>query len=184
MQRLKAIDPTEASGKTKDLFNAIQHKLGMVPAMMRTMGNSPAVLGGYLQLNAILGAGGLSPKLGELIALTIANANSCEYCNAAHSFIGEKLVHIDLHSIAEAREGRSSDPKIRAALDFARTLVAKKGIVSDDDVDKVQAAGYDDGQVAEIIAHVALNIFTNYFNNAAKVTVDFPQARLVETAVM
>lgn len=184
MQRLKAIAPTEASGKTKDLFNAIQNKLGMVPAMMRTMGTSSAVLGGYLQLNAILGDGDLGPKLGELIALTVANANSCEYCNAAHSFIGEKLVHIDSASIAQAREGRSSDPKIRAALDFARTLIAKKGIVSDDDVNKVKAAGYNEGQVAEIIAHVALNIFTNYFNNTAKVAVDFPQVDLVKTAAI
>ena len=178
MQRLKAIDPTEASGKTKDLFNAIQHKLGMVPAMMRTMGNSPAVLGGYLQLNAALAEGRLGAKLGELIALTVANANNCGYCNAAHSFIGEKLVHIDLDTIAEARQGNSSDPKTRAALEFARTLVVKKGIVSDTDVDNLKAAGYDEGQIAEIIAHTALNIFTNYFNNTAKVIVDFPQVEL------
>lgn len=184
MQRLKAIDPTEASGKTKDLFNAIQQKLGMVPAMMRTMGNSPAVLGGYLQLNASLAEGRLGAKLGELIALTVANANNCEYCNAAHSFIGEKLVHIDLNAIAEARQGNSSDPKTRAALEFARTLVAKRGIVSDTDVNNLKTAGYDEGQIAEIIAHTALNIFTNYFNNTAKVTVDFPQVHLVETAVI
>jgi uncharacterized peroxidase-related enzyme len=184
MQRLNPIDPADATGKTKDLFSAIQQKLGMVPAMMRTMGNSPAVLGGYLQLNATLAEGQLGPKLGELIALAVANANSCEYCNAAHSFIGEKLVHIDLVAIADAREAKSADPTIRAALDFARTLVAKKGIVTDADVSNLKEAGFDDGKVAEIIAHVALNIFTNYFNNAAKVTVDFPQVGLVKTAAI
>lgn len=184
MQRLKAIDPTDASGKTKELFNAIQQKLGMVPAMMRTMGNSPAVLGGYLQFNASLSEGRLGARIGEFIALTVANANNCEYCNAAHSFIGEKLVHIDLESLAEARLGKSADTKIQAALDFARALVAKRGIVSDADVNRLKTAGYDEGQIAEIIAHVALNIFTNYFNNAAKVAVDFPSVELVETAVI
>lgn len=94
MQRLIALDPETTTGKSKDLFNAIQNKLGMVPNMMRTMGNSPAVLNGYLSLNAALSEGKLGAKLGELIALTIANANSCEYCNAAHSFIGEKLVQV------------------------------------------------------------------------------------------
>src|ERR1700760_2573702 len=113
MQRLKAIAPAEAAGKTKDLFNAVEQKLGMVPAMMQTMGNSPAVLGGYLQLNATLGEGRLGARLGELIALTVANANRCDYCNAAHSFIGEKLVHIDAHTIAEAREAQSADPKVQ-----------------------------------------------------------------------
>jgi len=184
MQRLKAIDPADAAGKTKDLFNAIQQKLGMVPAMMRTMGNSPAVLGGYLQFNASLGEGRLGAKLGELIALAVANANNCEYCNAAHSFIGEKLVHIDGNAIADARQGKSSDTRIQAALEFARTLVAKRGIVADADVNKVKAAGYDEGQIAEIIAHVAINIFTNYFNNASSVVVDFPEVELVETAVI
>ncbi len=39
----------------------------------------------------------------------------------------------------------------------------------------VRSAGFTDGEIAEIIAHVALNIFTNYFNNTAGVEVDFPK---------
>lgn len=184
MQRLTALDPETTTGRSKELFNAIQSKLGMVPNMMRTMGNSPAVLSGYLTLNATLGEGKLGAKLGELIALTVANANSCEYCNAAHSFIGEKLVHIDTHALDDARYGRSADPKIQAALDFSRTIVEKKGMVNDADISSLKNAGYDDAAIAEIIAHVALNIFTNYFNNAAKVLVDFPEVELAETAAI
>ena len=184
MPSLKALDPATTTGKSKELFNAIQGKLGMVPNMMRTMGNSPAVLNGYLSLNSALGEGILGGKLGELIALTVANANSCDYCNAAHSFIGEKLVHIDGNTIAEAREGRSADSKIQAALDFARILVEKKGLVDDADVTTVRNGGYDDAGIAEIVAHVSLNIFTNYFNNTAQVSVDFPQVQLVKTAAI
>jgi uncharacterized peroxidase-related enzyme len=184
MSRLIALNPETSTGKSKDLFNAIQGKLGMVPNMMRTMGNSPAVLSGYLSLNSALGEGSLGTKLGELIALTVANANSCGYCNAAHSFIGEKLVHIDTNTIAGAREGKSADAKTQAALDFSRVLVEKRGLVNDGDVDALKTAGYDDAGVAEIIAHVALNIFTNYFNNTARVVVDFPQVALVEEAAI
>ncbi len=184
MQRLTALDPETTIGKSKELFNVIQSKLGMVPNMMRTMGNSPAVLNGYLSLNAALGEGKLGGKLGELIALTVANANSCEYCNAAHSFIGEKLVHIGTDIIADAREGRSNDSKIQAALDFSRILIEKKGHADEADINALKDAGYDDGGVAEIIAHVGLNIFTNYFNNSAKVVVDFPQVTLVEEAAI
>lgn len=184
MQRLTALDPETTTGKSKELFNAIQSKLGMVPNMMRTMGNSPAVLNGYLSLNAALSEGRLGAKLGELIALTVANANSCDYCNAAHSFIGEKLVHIDAEAINDAKSGKSNDAKIQAALDFSRVLIDKKGEVSEADMDALKSAGYDDGTIAEIIAHVSLNIFTNYFNKAAKVLVDFPQVELVEAAVI
>jgi alkylhydroperoxidase/carboxymuconolactone decarboxylase family protein YurZ len=47
-------------------------------------------------------------------------------------------------------------------------------------LDAVQAklkmrVGFSDGEIGEIIAHVALNIFTNYFINAAEVEVDFPK---------
>jgi alkylhydroperoxidase family enzyme len=184
MQRLIALDPETTTGKSKDLFNAIQGKLGMVPNMMRTMGNSPAVLNGYLSLSGALGEGSIGGKLGELIALTVANANACDYCNAAHTFIGDKLVHIDQTAIADAREGKSADAKIQAALDFVKVLLQKKGQVSEADVTTVKNSGYDDAGVAEIIAHVGLNVFTNYFNNAADVKVDFPEAKLVGSAVI
>jgi uncharacterized peroxidase-related enzyme len=184
MQRLTALNPETTNGKSKELFTAIKGKLGMVPNMMRTMGNSPAVLNAYLSFSGALGEGTLGAKLGELIALTVANANSCDYCNAAHSFIGEKLVHIDTKAIADAREGKSADAKIQAALDFSRVIVEKKGLVNDGDVNALKAAGYDEAGIAEIIGHVGLNIFTNYFNNAAKVVVDFPEVDLVNTAAI
>lgn len=184
MPRLKALDPQTTTGKSAELFNAIHSKLGMVPNMMRTMGNSSVVLNGYLSLSGALAEASLGAKVGELIALTVANANSCEYCNAAHSFIGEKLVHIDTKSIADAREGKSADKKIEAALVFSRSLVEKKGLISDADVRAVKDAGFDDAGIAEIIGHVGLNILTNYFNNAAQVTVDFPEVELIEVAAI
>ena len=72
------------------------------------------------------------------------------------------------------RRGHSHDPKANAALEFARTLVEKRGGVTEQDVQQVKEAGFDDGEVAEIIAHVALNILTNYFNVAVETPIDFP----------
>jgi len=183
MPRLNALDPDTTTGKSKELFNAIQSKLGMVPNMMRTIGVSPAVLNGYLSLSGALGKGKLENKLGALIAIAVANANACVYCNAAHSFIGEKLAHIDLNSIADARRA-SKDSKIQAALDFSMALVEKKGMINDEDMSAVRNAGYDDAGIAEIIAHVGLNILTNYFNKASQTTVDFPEVSLLETAAV
>jgi AhpD family alkylhydroperoxidase len=102
MARLRAIDPDEATGKTKELFDAIQSKLGVVPNMMRTMGNSPALLEGYLNLSGALAHGALGAKNGELLALAISEKNSCDYCVSAHTYIGEKLVHIDADTLANA----------------------------------------------------------------------------------
>jgi uncharacterized peroxidase-related enzyme len=175
MTRLKALNPEEATGKTKELFNAIQGKLGMVPNMMRTMGNSPALLEGYLNLSGALAHGTLGAKTGELLALTVSETNSCDYCLSAHSFIGEKLVHIDTNTLQNARKANAADEKTDAALKFANTVVNKKGLVSDADVNAVKAAGLSDGEIGEIVGHVALNVLTNYFNNIGKVVIDFPE---------
>ncbi|MGN7516038.1 MAG: carboxymuconolactone decarboxylase family protein [Allomuricauda sp.] len=181
MTRLQALDPKEATGRSKELFEGIKGKLGMVPNMMRTMGNSSVVLEGYLNLSDILGKGSLGGKLGELLALTVAESNSCNYCLSAHSFIGEKLVGIDTNTLQSAREAINADPKVAAALQFAQTLIAKNGRVSSEDVETVKAAGYTDGAIGEIVAHVALNVFTNYFNNTANTDIDFP---VVEAATV
>ncbi len=181
MTRLNALDPKDATGRSKELFDGIQAKLGMVPNMMRTMGNSSAVLEGYLNLSDALGKGSLGGKLGELIALAVAESNACNYCLSAHSFIGEKLVKIDAASLSQARDGKNSDAKIEAALTFAKALIQKGGRVHNEDVQAVKTAGYTDGQVGEIVAHVALNVLTNYFNNTAETEIDFP---VVEAATV
>jgi uncharacterized peroxidase-related enzyme len=180
MTRLKALQPDEATGKTKELFNGVQSKLGMVPNMMRTMGSSPALLEGYLQLSGALGHGTLGTRTGELIALAVAESNRCNYCLSAHSFIGEKIAGIDTSSLMAAREGNSSHDKTDAALKFAQALVTKRGSVNDQDVNKVKAAGYSDGDIGEIVAHVALNILTNYLNITAQTEIDFPEVHAFE----
>jgi uncharacterized peroxidase-related enzyme len=184
MTRLRALNPDHASVKAKELFTAINGKLGMVPNMMRTMGNSPALLGGYLNFSGSLAEGTLGAKLGTLIALTVAEANQCQYCASAHSFIGKNLNGLDDKKIESARSLSSIDPKTDAALRFANLLVEKRGHVSDDDVNAVLTAGFTQGEVGEIVGHVALNTFTNYFNNTANTVVDFPKVRLLQTAVL
>jgi len=69
---------------------------------------------------------------------------------------------------------KNADSKVTAALVFAQTLVRKNGRVNNEDVQTVKDAGYTDGEISEIVAQVALNIFTNYTNNTANTEIDFP----------
>ena len=45
-----------------------------------------------------------------------------------------------------------------------------------DDVTLASAriAGLTDTEIVEVVAHVALNVFTNYLNNVAESEIDFP----------
>ncbi|MEZ6084641.1 MAG: peroxidase-related enzyme [Phycisphaerae bacterium] len=178
MPRLKAIETAEAEPKAKTLLNGVQKKLGMTPNLMRTMANSPAVLEAYLGFSNTLGQSSLSTKLREQIALTVGEVNRCQYCLAAHNALG-KMAGLGDEEIADSRRGTSTDRKTEAVLKFARRIVAERGWVSDEDVASVRAVGVNDVEIAEIVAVVALNIFTNYFNHVAGTKVDFPEVEPV-----
>jgi len=181
MSRLPAIQTESATGKAKELLEAVQAKLKITPNMTRVMANSPAVLQAYLAFNGALSAGVLNAKLREQIAIAVAEQNSCQYCLSAHTAIGKMLGLPDSESEA-ARHGRSESAKNQAALRFAHELIAQKGQVTNADFAVIRAAGWNDAEIAEMIADVALNLFTNYFNLAAQVDVDFPKIALRASA--
>ena len=181
MSRLTAIDPAKATGKAKDLLEKVKAKFGVSPNMMRTMANSPAVLEGYLNFNSALAGGFLSGKLREQIALAVAEANGCEYCLSAHTALGE-MVGLGRDEILSSRQAVAADKKVDAALKLAKTIVARRGDVTHDDIKRITDAGYSQGEVAEIIANVALNVFTNYFNQVAQTEIDFPRVALSSAA--
>src|SRR5215831_3537491 len=112
MTRLIALNPDQASGKTKELFNAINSKFGVVPNMMRTMGNSAAFLEGYLNLSDALSKGTLDAKINDLIALTVAETNSCNYCLSAHTYLGSNLAKLDAETMEAARLAGARDPRV------------------------------------------------------------------------
>ena len=174
MQRITAVNPSEATGKTKQLLDSVQAKLGITPNLMKTLAAGPAALEAYLNFGAALGAGHLEAKFREQIALAVAQANSCEYCLSAHSAIG-KMVGLKPEEIASSREAHSADAKRDAGLQFVQALVMQRGVVSDQAVAQVKSAGFTEGDIAEMVAHVAMNIFTNYFNHVARTDVDFPR---------
>ncbi|MBX9579020.1 MAG: peroxidase-related enzyme [Gemmataceae bacterium] len=175
MSRLTQIAPESATGKAKELLDAVKGKLGLVPNMTRAMANAPAALNGYLQLSGSLAQGALPAKTREQIALAVAQANGCDYCLAAHTALG-KMAGLTADQIRDSRRGTVVEPKADALVRFARAVVDTKGRVSGADLQTVREAGHDDGAIAEVVAHVALNVLTNYFNHVADTDIDFPKA--------
>ena len=180
MQRIAAINPAEATGKAKQLLDAVQAKLGITPNLMKTLASAPAALEAYLNFGNALGTGALSAKFREQIAIAVAQANSCEYCLSAHSAIG-KMVGLTPEEIAASREAHAQDTKRDVGLRFAQSIVVQRGEVSDAILASVRQAGYTDGEITEIVANVAVNIFTNYFNHVAQTEVDFPRVPVAMT---
>ena len=48
MAALKTIERSDATGRTKEIFDELDRTLAQVPAMVRPMANSPAILDAYI----------------------------------------------------------------------------------------------------------------------------------------
>ncbi|CAG9171070.1 carboxymuconolactone decarboxylase family protein [Cupriavidus pampae] len=175
--RTPLLDQQSAPAGSVDTLAQIHGAFGTTPNMFRAVANSPAALKSMWGAFGALGGGVIPAQLGEKIAVAIADRNRCEYCLAAHTALGRKA-GASSADMSAAQAGRSEDPKTAAALTFALKLVEQRGQLAADDVTAVRAAGFSDEEVVEIVAHVALNLFTNYINVALDVPVDFPGVKL------
>lgn len=164
----------DAPAASQPLLEAVKKQLGLAPNMFRLVANSPSALQGYIGMNGALSAGKLPPQTRERIALAIAEVNGCGYCLSAHTYLAKNLAKLDDAEITANRSGMSNDPKADAAVRFAVEIAEKRGHVGPKALGAVRLAGYDDGQIIEIIQHVALNTWTNYLNEVAGTDIDFP----------
>jgi uncharacterized peroxidase-related enzyme len=177
VNRIAQLDLAEATGRTKQLFEGVQAKLGVVPNLFRVLGNAPAALEAYLDFSGMLAGASFDAKLREQIALTVAGSNLSGYCLSAHAFIGGRA-GLSEREIADAGHAIGATAKTDAILKFARNVVVQRGEVSDADLEQARTSGLTDAEIVETVAHVALNIFTNYLNHVARPVVDFPEVKL------
>ena len=175
MAYIRPIDRSQADSSINITLDAIKAKLGKVPNLFLTLATTPVALNAYVQLGDVVGRGKLNAKQREQIALTVGEANSCEYCLAAHSAIGD-MVGLKPAQIAAAREARADTARDSAMLQLARAIIEHRGNVPTGELDTFKATGLSDGDVLEVLVNVVLNIYTNYANHIARTQVDFPAA--------
>jgi len=165
-----------ATGERRALMDAVKTQFGAVVNMFGTVAQSPAALKSMLGAFGALGEGRLGAALGEQIAVAVANYNDCEYCLSAHTMLGRKA-GVSKEAMEAARLGQSDEPRTQAAIDFALKVVDRRAQIDDADITALRMAGFDDEEIVEIIAHIALNLFTNYVNVGFDVDVDFPAVK-------
>ena len=180
MAGLKPLDVNEVAGESKKLFNAIEGELGMVPNVFRTMAHSPTVFDAYMNFHDALRHGVLSDALRERIALAVSEVNKCAYCLAEHSATA-LAVGLSKEEICDSRRAISPDRRVETALNFARQVARGVQSVDDSGVGCLRRAGFDDREIAEIIATIVLTVVKNYFNRLAGTVMDYPPAQDIYT---
>ena len=172
----RQVSSETASPKSKELLASVEQRIGRSSNMMRIVANSPATPGAYLQFNQAFDAMKMSPKLRALITAAVADLNGCDYTLSTAMVLGPRA-GATVEELNAARQVQSSDPKIAAALQFTAQIVIERGQVRAADVEKLHGAGFDDEEIVEIVALIALNIFRNYINLVAGTEIDLPHVR-------
>ena len=175
MSRIQQIPFEQATGERAEVYSAIKGMLGKVPNLFQAIGSSPRALKTFLGIGGGLRGGLLSGAEQEAIALTVAQANGCDYCLAAHTVLG-KMNGIKEDEILLNRQAQSEDEKRSALLQLSAEIVAKRGNISDTTYNNFINAGFTEAHIPEVLLSVVQNIFTNYFNNLNRTEVDFPTA--------
>jgi alkylhydroperoxidase family enzyme len=79
--------------------------------------------------------------------------------------------------ILELRKGSASfDSKLDALVKLAKTIIENRGNVDDATLDAFFNAGYDKGNLVDVILAVGEKTITNYLHKVTKVPIDFPEA--------
>jgi uncharacterized peroxidase-related enzyme len=170
-----------ASGQARELLDAVQLRLGATPNFIRVLANAPQALQGFLGLYAALGSSSFDEATRERIALAVAEVNACQYCLSAHTAIG-RHAGLSNEEMLLNRRGTSTDAKAAAAVAFARALSENAGEIDDATFARTRASGLTDAEIVEVIAIVALNIFTNLLGKATRVEIDFPRVAALAKA--
>ena len=109
----------------------------------------------------------------EVVFLSVAYENNCEYCMAAHSFVGDMMTKVPTEVTNAIRDNKQiPDAKLAALSKLTRSLTANRGNVSQEQIDEFLAAGYTEAHVLGIIAGIAVKTLSNYSNHLTNPEVD------------
>ncbi len=162
--------------KALDVRARVQKMWGFVPNLIEEMVTAPAVAKVYLDGQETMAGASLDNRDEQAVQLAVAVFNDCHYCQAAHSAIA-KGAGISVEDIEAITSGKlPSAQRLANVVKATRLVLAKKGWLSAEDLEALEADGIDRRQLYEIIALIGLKTISNYINHIAHTEID-PQFR-------
>jgi uncharacterized peroxidase-related enzyme len=180
MTRLKPIESRQISPQVRATLDKLKFEAAEAPNFLRIVAKSLSAMRAFAGMEHALARGCLTAKERQQIALTVAEINGCDYCRLAHARTAREAALTD-QDIRLARKAAAAEPRANAMLRFTQAVVLQRGEISDAELALVRQAGLSESEIIEIIANIALNIFTNYLNIISKTETDFfmPQTRVL-----
>lgn len=158
-------------------FDTLRKVIGMVPNLYATMAYSENGLSRYLAFQGAQTS--LTNREKEAVNLVVSQINGCVYCQSAHTVLG-KMNGFSEEETLNLRGGHASDPKLNALIVLAKDITENKGRASNANLDTFFAAGYNKGNLVDLILQISDKIAMNYLHNLTGIPVDFPMAQRLD----
>jgi uncharacterized peroxidase-related enzyme len=160
MAFIRTIDPAEAEGPARDMYENVERRLGYVPNWARPFSLRPAVRDGWAALLSSITAN-LPQRTFELATLAAARALRNSYCSLAHGkVLAEKVFDApSVTAIATGVPGGPLEPRERAMMAFATRVALHADRISPADVDALREHGWSDEEIFDIAAAAAARCF-------------------------
>ncbi|RBQ07908.1 carboxymuconolactone decarboxylase family protein [Pedobacter miscanthi] len=165
----------QVSPANQSLFDNLTKMAGSVPNLFAAFAKSENALGNYLTLGA--GKTSLRAKEKEVVNLVVSQVNQCLYCLSAHTAIGKMNGFTDEQIIEIRKVNISFDLKLNALAHLVKSIAENQGHASEETLEAFYSAGYDEGNLVDVVVAVGDKIITNYLYALTAVPIDFPIAQ-------
>lgn len=175
MARVALIDPDQATGRTKQVFDKVKSYYHMVPALQKGLAYLPETTDALWTLSVATAAeGSIREELKRVFFAVTAHEVECEYCTAAHmiALMSKGWSREECVEVIEGKPSPRLSDQENAAVNFAREVGRRPAAVTDEMVNELRAVGWTDAQIVEIVASVALMRYTSTVATALDVPLE------------
>lgn len=167
MPHMKPLAFDDVAEDIQERFVHYKNTRGFTPNSIQTMARRPNIVRAFMQLNqAVLYEGTVSEELKMLVSLIASQAAGCRYCQA-HMANLSKIYKASEEKIAKVWEFETADcfsDAEKSALRLAFKGALSPAQATEDDFSEAYKH-FDESEVVEIVASIALFGFLNRWND-------------------
>jgi uncharacterized peroxidase-related enzyme len=151
-----------APENSRPALKKLKESVGMIPNLAGAMANSPTLIEAFESVRSIFQKSSFTPQEREVLSLTNAVQNGCDYCVAIHSTFALKS-GVDQQTVDSIRMNKKpEDKRFGALFSFSKLLIEKRGQAESSDMELFIAAGFKKEQALDVVVGHAVSVLANY----------------------
>ena len=163
---------TSAPEHSRTALEQLKKAFGVIPNIAAAIANSPKLINSLVGVFQQVHSSSLTEQEIQIVLLTDAVANSSTYAVAFHTALALQQGVSSEETGAIRERHMPKNNRFAALSTLAKTLIDKRGHLSDQELDSFLATGFTKEQVLEVIAIVAASTITNYAGTIANPPVE------------